>query len=44
VDEKMQAVVKRIRIAGVRDAMRSIEIIQADGDSSLMLIEKLPAP
>ncbi|BAN36563.1 hypothetical protein SCD_n02763 [Sulfuricella denitrificans skB26] len=43
VDEKMQAVVKRIRIAGVRDAVRSIEITQADGDSSLMLIEKLAA-
>ena len=44
VDEKMQAVVKRIRIAGVRDAVRSIEITQADGDSSLMLIEKLATP
>jgi outer membrane lipoprotein-sorting protein len=44
VDEKMQAVVKRIRIAGVRDAVRSIEISQADGDRSLMLIEKLAAP
>jgi Outer membrane lipoprotein carrier protein LolA-like len=44
VDEKMQAVVKRIRIAGVRDAVRSIEITQADGDSSLMLIEKWAAP
>lgn len=43
-DEKMQAVVKRIRIAGMRDAVRSIEITQADGDSSLMLIEKLAAP
>lgn len=43
-DEKMQAVVTCIRIAGVRDAVRSIEITQADGDSSLMLIEKLPAP
>jgi outer membrane lipoprotein-sorting protein len=42
--EKMQAAVKRIRIAGVRDAVRSIEITQADGDSSLMLIEKLAAP
>jgi len=40
-DEKMQAVVKRIRIAGVRDEVRSIEITQADGDSSLMLVEKL---
>jgi outer membrane lipoprotein-sorting protein len=44
MDEKMQAAVKRIRIAGVRDAVRSIEITQADGDSSLMLIEKLAVP
>jgi len=44
LDEKMQAVVTRIRIVGVRDAVRSIEITQADGDSSLMLIEKLAAP
>ena len=44
VDEKMQAVVKRIRIAGTRNTVRSIEINQADGDSSLMLIEKLAAP
>ena len=43
-DEKMQAVVKRIRITGVFDAVRSIEITQADGDSSLMLIEKLATP
>lgn len=43
LDEKMQAVVKRIRIAGVRDTVRSIEISQADGDSSMMLIEKLAA-
>lgn len=44
IDEKMQAVVKRIRIAGVRDSVRSIEITQADGDSSLMLVGKLVAP
>ena len=44
VDEKMQAAVKRIRIAGARNAVRSVEITQADGDSSLMLIEKLAAP
>ena len=44
VNEKMQAVVKRIRISGVHDAVRSIEITQADGDSSLMLIEKLATP
>lgn len=44
VDEGVQAVVKRIRISGVRDALRSIEVTQADGDSSLMLIEKLATP
>jgi len=44
VDEKMQAVVTRIRIEGTRYAVRSVEIIQADGDRSLMLIEKLAAP
>lgn len=44
VDEKMQAVIKRIRITGARYEVRSIEINRADGDSSLMLIEKLNAP
>jgi outer membrane lipoprotein-sorting protein len=44
VDEKMQAVVKRIRISGMRYAVRSVEITQADGDSSLMRIEKLATP
>jgi len=43
-DEKMQAVVKGIRIVGMRDAVRSVEITQTDGDSSLMLIEKLATP
>ena len=42
--EKMQAVVKHIRIAGVRSAIRSIEVTQTDGDRSLMLIEKLSTP
>ncbi len=44
LDEKMQAVIQRIRINGVRDQVRSIEITQADGDSSLMTIEKLAQP
>ena len=43
LDAKMQAVIKRIRISGVRDQVNDIEIIQADGDSSLMTIEKLAA-
>jgi len=39
-----KAVVKQIRIAGAGDAVRSITITQADGDSSLMLIEPMAAP
>ncbi len=44
LDEKMQAVIQRIRIDGARDQVRSIEITQTDGDSSLMTIEKLATP
>lgn len=41
VSSKMKQVVARIRITGVRDEIRSIDIAQVDGDSSLMLIEKV---
>ena len=41
VSAKLQAVVKGIRIGGARYGVRSIEITQADGDRSMMLIEKL---
>ena len=41
IRQKMQAVVKLIRVEGARDQVRSIEILQADGDSALMRIEKL---
>lgn len=44
IEEKMQRVVQRIRIAGVRDQVLSIEITQADGDSSIMTIEKMAKP
>ncbi|CAM3487656.1 LolA-related protein [Polaromonas hydrogenivorans] len=44
LDEKMQAVIQRITIAGVRDQVRSIEITQADGDRSVMNIDKLATP
>lgn len=44
MDEKMKAVVQRIRIAGVRDQVKSIAITQADGDSSLMVVEKSTTP
>ncbi|MFZ2628031.1 MAG: LolA-related protein [Rugosibacter sp.] len=43
-DEKMLAVVKHIRIAGEHDTVHSIAITQADGDSSVMLIENLAQP
>jgi len=43
VEEKMQVLIKRIRITGARHDLRSIEINRADGDSSLMVIEKLKA-
>ena len=42
--DRMLAVVQRIRITGLRDQVRSIEITQADGDSSVMRIEKLVTP
>ena len=44
LDAKMKKVVNKIRIAGARDELRSIEIHQADGDSSLMTVTPLPAP
>jgi outer membrane lipoprotein-sorting protein len=44
VAKKMQRVVKRIRISGVENTVRRIEITQTDGDSSLMLIEKMATP
>ncbi len=43
IDEKVRAVIKHIRIAGVHQSVNSIEINRADGDRSLMLIEKLTA-
>jgi len=44
LNPKMLAVVTRIRITGMRDAVRSIEISHADGDHSLMLIQRLTKP
>jgi outer membrane lipoprotein-sorting protein len=43
-DEKMKAVVRRIRITGSEGQVASVEIDQADGDSSLMVIEKPASP
>ena len=43
LDPKVGAVIARIRMEGVKDVVRSVEILQADGDRSLMTIEQ-PAP
>jgi outer membrane lipoprotein-sorting protein len=43
LDPKVGAVIARIRMEGVKDVVRSVEILQADGDHSLMTIEQ-PAP
>src|SRR5450830_473569 len=44
VSSKMKQVVALIRITGVRDEIRSIDVTQVDGDRSLMLIEKAGTP
>lgn len=38
LDAKVGKVIARIRMEGARDAVRSVDILQADGDSSLMTI------
>jgi outer membrane lipoprotein-sorting protein len=42
-DTKIAAVILRIRIAGAQDEVRSIEILQTDGDRSVMTISKAVA-
>ena len=44
IDNKIKKVVQRIHISGVNNDVRSIEVIQTDGDSSLMTIEKSATP
>jgi len=44
LEEKTQAVVQRIVISGVRERVGSIEIVQADGDRSVMTIESAASP
>ena len=44
LDPKVGAVIARIRMEGVKDVVRSVEIIQADGDRSLMTIEQVATP
>lgn len=40
-DARMATMVQQIRIAGSRDNVLSIDVIQADGDHSLMMIERV---
>ena len=44
LDPKVGAVIARIRMKGVKDVVRSVEILQADGDRSLMRIRKAETP
>lgn len=44
LSERMKKVIRKIRILGERQALRSIEIQQADGDRSLMTITQATAP
>lgn len=43
LDQRMAAAVASIRIAGVQDDVRSVEILQADGDRSVMTISRTSA-
>lgn len=43
-DPRIGAVIARIRVSGTRSVVRSVEIVQADGDRSLMQIQKAAAP
>ena len=44
LDPRVGAVIARIRMEGVKEVVRSVEILQADGDRSLMRIQKDQAP
>lgn len=43
-DSRMAGIVKQIRIDGARDALDSVEIVQSDGDRSVMKIRPAGAP
>ena len=43
LDARMAAAVTAIRISGVQDDVRSVEILQADGDRSVMAISRTSA-
>jgi hypothetical protein len=43
-DADMASLVQRVRIAGQRFDVTVVEILQANGDSALMSVQRLPAP
>lgn len=43
VDKKMASTIQQIRIAGSHDSIQSIDVLQSDGDHSLMTITPAPA-
>lgn len=43
-NEQIKSVVQRISISGEKNELRSIEILQADGDSSVMTITQMAEP
>ena len=43
-DARIAAIVQRIRISGTRDELRQIEMLQADGDRSVMQIHRDAPP
>lgn len=44
LDPKVAAMIARITMEGVREEVRSVEILQADGDRSVMQIQKAATP
>jgi len=42
IDTRMQQVVRTITLEGTRDVLRSVAIRQADGDHSLMRLQRVP--
>ena len=43
-DQKLATIVQRIDVAGNRDQVRSIAILQGDGDRSVMTIDRIDLP
>jgi hypothetical protein len=44
LDTRVASVVARIRMEGTRDEVRTVEILQADGDRSVMSVQRATGP